>query len=317
MIQNIRRGSIPSAQKLNAICKALGLEFYIGAPRPGQEEMPGPQPGFAESGTVPLQRFIADDSKGWGRSVAEDRRIARPDHISDPEAFFVRADGATLVPVGVGHGDLCLVTPARPPQPGDIVWVRGVDGRTGIKSLTAMGDTFVDLRGWLPEQDGTQRPYVEQLLRSYVEEVFPVADILTPAAEEDELATIRLHPIQNKVAAEQGGLATIALPLAWFSKRQMLPDDAVLIAVHDDAMQPVLCPGSRVLVDKRQTTAEPGKLFAVRLRREIVVRWLECPNRETLILSCSNPVAPSMILQGSELSEAEILGQVIWFGSEL
>jgi len=33
LIQNLRRGKPPNSRTLNALCDALGLEFYIGPPR--------------------------------------------------------------------------------------------------------------------------------------------------------------------------------------------------------------------------------------------------------------------------------------------
>ena len=36
LIRNIRRGQVPSVERLRALCEVLGLEFYVGAPRDAQ-----------------------------------------------------------------------------------------------------------------------------------------------------------------------------------------------------------------------------------------------------------------------------------------
>ncbi|MCP5073941.1 MAG: LexA family transcriptional regulator [Rhodobacteraceae bacterium] len=345
VIQNIRRGSIPSAQKLNAICDALGLEFYIGNQR---TEVPPKydRAGFAEAGTLPLQGFTSSNPQGWGRSRPEGNRIAKPEGWNDRNAFYVRADGHSMIPEGIAPGQLCLVSPARPPKPGDHVWVKDKSGRTAIKMLVSLNEKDICLRGWLPEQNGQQSPYDEHLLRDYVAELSAIVDVFdnteslsraqvepdskfsdqmgdpdsrfaSTSPEQEDYVIVSLHAAQAAADLDNRPLTGLALPNSWFKEKQMSPQNAALIVVQDDDMSPTLAMGSVALVDLSRVTPVGGPLFSVRLDGSVRVVRLEQPDPATLIVAFDNPACASRVLTGSDIGSVGVLGQVIWAGSDL
>jgi transcriptional regulator with XRE-family HTH domain len=79
VIQAIKRGSSPSALKLEAICNALGLEFYVGPARPLQSKISElnssvPKPNVDDFAFV--QRFDVKLSAGPGANGDNSRPLA-------------------------------------------------------------------------------------------------------------------------------------------------------------------------------------------------------------------------------------------------
>ena len=79
-IRNIRRGSFPRIETLEAICGALGLEIYIGPPRPENlNQLPidaetggGSTPGSSLAQNLYVGRFNTDSASGLARFTAVD-----------------------------------------------------------------------------------------------------------------------------------------------------------------------------------------------------------------------------------------------------
>ncbi len=337
VIQNLRRGSIPSAQKLKAICDALGLEFYIGDPRDQAVVESVVTYGFSEIGTLPLHGFVSSDDRGWGHAEFDGEKLAGPSDLQDQDAFYVQMGGESMRPDGIEQGALCLISPAVPPQSGAQVWIKDQNGRTAIKRLTNLTDDTVFLRGWLPAKGGAQAPYDERVLRAYVTELYPVVLVSqhdklssndTPEPHQntagkgvvpdtdDGLVTIGLHNLQRSRHAGNATLVSLAFPNNWIRQKRTSGDRLSLVLVQGEDMSPTLAANSVVLIDQGRTSPVRGALFAICLEGKVRVVRLEQPNRSTLIISGDNPAAASRVLVGAEIQAAEVLGQVIWAGRD-
>lgn len=132
--QALRRGSSPSADKLEALCGALGLEFYFGPERTGTTQV-GPSGhgvlAFHEDyESVPL--VDAELSAGPGSVNYEDMVVAdlmfrrdwlRRLGVKSEDARLARVRGESMLPL-LHDGDLVLIDtsnrtiPLRPRKPG-------------------------------------------------------------------------------------------------------------------------------------------------------------------------------------------------------
>ncbi|MEL6693269.1 MAG: S24 family peptidase [Pseudomonadota bacterium] len=117
-LQNVIAGRMPSLEKASAICDALGLELYLGPPRPTGDEL------FVDPATAGLEmirRYDVEASAGAGHAVlspAELEPLAfRRDWlvkrgITPANAVLITARGSSMEPI-ISDGDLVMVDTAR------------------------------------------------------------------------------------------------------------------------------------------------------------------------------------------------------------
>lgn len=94
--------------------------------------------------------------------------------LDDPEAFAVLATGSSLWPEGVRHGFLCFCAPSYTRKRGDIVFIERHDRTAALKRLVSEDAEWVVVEGWFPPEEGTQRPFREELKRAYLRRLAPV-----------------------------------------------------------------------------------------------------------------------------------------------
>ncbi len=177
-IRSLKRGLDLRGSTLQALCRELNLEFYVGPPR-------GDLPRAASGGPAPpFDTFSAEIDlpvRGWAKCSLfghlEDEQtfsdLPMPVGIRerDAEAFYAIAAGPSMVPEGIGPGDYCLVSPNTPLAAGMRVWLKDRQGRACIKRLLAEDGASYSLRGWQPPDDrGRQAAYDDQWMKSSVAE---------------------------------------------------------------------------------------------------------------------------------------------------
>ena len=123
MIRDMRRGHVPSVERLRSLCEVLGLEFYVGPPRWRRAEDGGALPDVPlrslERSARDLVRLTLD---AGGDPIPEDLRpvllARRPDEAraarQDPPAMGPTVDDADL---DTGHRSM-TVDPGRAPVGG-------------------------------------------------------------------------------------------------------------------------------------------------------------------------------------------------------
>ncbi|WP_419737920.1 S24 family peptidase [Ruegeria sp.] len=184
----MRRGSSPTAETLSALCRALGLEFYIGPPRDGAPVGLPRAPNWSAftEATLPHRGLATCSVQGWSKSQPLRDPLPRPEDIMDDDAFWVSATGQSMIPEGIDGGCVCLVSPGREVRDGDRVWILDFQGRAAIKRLVEKTETgSLKLRGWLPKRDGEQQSFDEERLPAGIREVYPVVAVFRgkPGAE--------------------------------------------------------------------------------------------------------------------------------------
>ena len=190
-IQSLRRGNSPTAETLGTLCRALGLEFYIGPPRgsadPDSPDTPA-RPAWSRftDSTLPQHGIAKCGVQGWGKDQPEREPLPRPEDIMDEQAFWVTASGQSMIPEGIDGGAICLVSPGTEARDGDRVWILDHQGGAAIKRLIRRDSKgHLHLRGWMPKQDGQQKSFDEQRLPAGVRKVHPVVAVFRgrPGAE--------------------------------------------------------------------------------------------------------------------------------------
>jgi len=161
VIQAIKRGSSPSAHKLEAICNALGLEFYVGRKRSDGETQSS---GNQEGGEVPsdfvfVERFDVSLSAGPGTSGENAKKLApvafrldwmREKRLAPEKCVVCGVRGNSMEPL-LFDGDLVLLDRRQTdPRDGQIYGVVDIEGDTRIKRIELIDDGLL-LRSENPE----------------------------------------------------------------------------------------------------------------------------------------------------------------------
>jgi Predicted transcriptional regulator len=103
---------------------------------------------------------------------------------------------------------------------------------------------------------------------------------------------------------------THAFPRQWLS-RMGNPEQMVFLDVVGSSMEPSICDGDMVLVDRAGTRANPHGIFAVGFEDTLYIKRVE-PRNGAVILHSDNPDYSDIEISGDELESFRILGKVIW-----
>lgn len=155
-LQNLKKGSSPSVERIEALAKALGLEFYLGAPRETGPieiaEIDGEQ--FA-----PIRRFDAELSAGNGAEngnvhVSEILAFRRDWltrlHVSPSNACLVKVRGESMQPT-LHDGDLVLIDQSKTKIRSGRIYAFNDGGHSKVKRLDCMDDHTLIIRSDNPQ----------------------------------------------------------------------------------------------------------------------------------------------------------------------
>ena len=340
-IQNIKRGSLPSADKLQALAQALGLEFYFGHKRIGNKQ---PLSDFSGD-MIPHHGLAKCSVQGWGKDQPNRDPLPRPTMIHDPDAFYVSAIGQSMMPDGIHSGDYCLVSPALEIRAEDRIWIMDRGGRTSIKRLTAIDEDFLHLHGWMPIKDGMQANFTDKLSVNYIERAHPVIAVyrgkpgspysvvipdtmhtephqIPTTIEHDEFAVVRLLDVQlsageGRVTWDETPTSALGFPKQWMRQKGIDPSAASLVWVSGDSMEPTLRAGSMVMINHNRTEPSGRRIYAFRLGDDLRVKRLEILADGQILISSDNPDRPTELISHPKAEQLEIIGEVVWVGSQI
>ena len=176
-IRSVLNGHIPRLNRAEQICRALGLELYIGPSRDVQVEADGAEPSrpltrLDPSVQLPV-RVLSPPSPGVHLTESEeaDRTRPAPVDLDDPQAFYVSCHGDSMVPAGIGSADFCLVSPCAKLEPGQRIWLRDRKGREGLRWLIRLTAATYEVAAWeTPKPNGHQDLVPERWERKNVDD---------------------------------------------------------------------------------------------------------------------------------------------------
>lgn len=331
-IRGIERGHEPGAFKLLNVCRALGLEFYVGKPRrPPIAETSPARPSLLESecsGTVGAYvtrltdgletrgaRFSALGCAWFGAGVLTDLEL-------DPElcrAVEVLDDSmAPLFP----RASVAL-TDLRRTEPRDGgIFLLGPETRPTLRRLVR------DERSWRVE---TEAPGWESRPLAVADEILGEArwrSMALPPAAPVAKRPRRRGPAVKVTAMETENLRPWAVPwrgaltpdapleagtelVSWFEVGFLRalgidPLNAEVVKVTDHRMAPLLWPGAVVLVDRRRTARRDGAIVELMSERGAVLR--RCVRRGRRWRVASGPHRAERPFRATDY----VIGEAVW-----
>ncbi|MCY3843298.1 MAG: helix-turn-helix transcriptional regulator [Acidobacteria bacterium] len=167
-IRSVLNGHVPRLNRVEQICRALGLELYIGPPRDVQVEADGAEPSrpltrFDSSVQLPV-RMLSPPSPEVCLMESEEADQTRPAPVDldDPQAFYALFHGYSMVPTGIGPADFCLVSPCAKLEPGQRIWLRDRKGREGLRWLIRLTATTYEVAAWQPPKPNGHQDLVPE-----------------------------------------------------------------------------------------------------------------------------------------------------------
>ena len=176
-IRSVLNGHAPRLKRVEEICRALGLELYIGPPRDVQFEADGTELSrsltrFDTSVQLPV-RMLSQPAPDAYLMESEEDYLTRPApvNLDDPQAFYAVLHGYSMVPSGIGPADFCLVSPCAKLESGQRIWLRDRKGREGLRWLIGLTATTYELAAWQPPKaNGHQDLFAERWERQDVDD---------------------------------------------------------------------------------------------------------------------------------------------------
>ena len=342
-----KRYSVETLEKLAGV---LDLELYFGPPRdtPAPPASIPAHSTFSETETLPRHGFAKCGIDGWGKEVGDTDPLPRPLDVDDTAAFYVRASGRSMIPEGIDGGTTCLVSPAQEAKEGDRVWLKDKGGKTAIKRLVKYTDKGAILRGWQPIRDEKQESFDQEVFFNWIDLIYPVIAVykgrvgsedarlipdprlavdtaaapaspaVHPATLNDEdFALIHLHDVQasagpGKMALDGEVVSSLAFPRIWLRHNGINANNASLIFVGGNSMEPTFKDGSIVLINQNRTRLMPRRIYAFRDGDELYIKRLEKLDAG-LIIHSDNPDYETRILTSQyDLEQITLIGEVVW-----
>ncbi|GAB6038417.1 S24 family peptidase [Fundidesulfovibrio butyratiphilus] len=103
---------------------------------------------------------------------------------------------------------------------------------------------------------------------------------------------------------------------AWLKRKGQI-SQMRLMRVTGDSMEPILRDEDVVLIDLSQTEIYTGKIYAVGIDEEIVVKRLDKKPGKLVLVSDNRQFYPPLEVELVEESNVRVLGRVIWMGREV
>ena len=126
--------------------------------------------------SIPNKGLARCGITGWYNKF-ESEDLPAPANLDDPDAFYVNAIGHSMMPEGINPGTFCLVSPAKPVEIGDRVWIEDIQDTVSIKRLLDIDDKSYHLRGWLPPDKGKQTNFDDQRFFIGVKQIAPIISV--------------------------------------------------------------------------------------------------------------------------------------------
>lgn len=102
----------------------------------------------------------------------------------------------------------------------------------------------------------------------------------------------------------------------FLSTAHICANHAVMLDVLGSSMEPLIRDKDTILVDESKTTLKDGEIFLVGLEEELLVKRVQKTLRGWILRS-ENKEVSDIPVEGAELDQFRVYGQVRWFGRVL
>ena len=176
-IRSVLNGHVPRLNRVEQICRAIGLELYIGPPRDVQVDADDAEPSrpltrFDPRVQLPVRVLLPPAPDVYlMKSEEADQTKPAPVDLDDPQAFYALLHGHSMVPTGIGPADFCLVSPCAKLDPGQRIWLRDRKGCEGLRWLLRLTAATYEVAAWQPPKpNGHQDLVAERWERTGVDD---------------------------------------------------------------------------------------------------------------------------------------------------
>lgn len=117
-----------------------------------------------------------DGQSGWYDEIKY--KIKSSDEINDTEAFAVIISDNMMKNEGIKESDICIFSPNRNANRGDIVYIRKTDSKTSLKIYIREDSLWHYTKGYiLPENSSKPASFYEQIKKSETQQICPLVSI--------------------------------------------------------------------------------------------------------------------------------------------
>lgn len=110
----------------------------------------------------------------------------------------------------------------------------------------------------------------------------------------------------------------LIFPTLWITHYALQRRNLAVFEAADDRMQPRICPGDTVLIDRGQINGQDRKPYLLRYNRELRVQRLSYRYDGALMLQSLNPSYSDEIIPAEALNgQVEIVGRVVWSAGDI
>lgn len=97
----------------------------------------------------------------------------------------------------------------------------------------------------------------------------------------------------------------------------MHPSELALFLVVGDSMEPTICQGDIILINREKTNPSSDSIFLIRQDNNLLVKRLQpIPGNAVMVISDNRMYHQYQVVL-TESADFQILGQVVWFGRKL
>ena len=101
----------------------------------------------------------------------------------------------------------------------------------------------------------------------------------------------------------------------WLARRGLSPANLAVISVRGDSMEPKLCSGDLILIDRAQRQIADGLAFVVRLGTDLLVKHVQRLGPDSISLISANKLYPpreiALSALGDQAGQIEVVGRVV------
>ena len=296
-IKRILKGHKPSAERLGLICRALGLEFYI-----------GPHRGLSRS----RSEHPASEIDGPDRLISEvGESPGRPYNVTwlDLLGSVTDARTAELLARLVDRWETATQV-ERDQLEGAIVAILDLAGAKKVSELRAHSSPGANLT------ESTENFTRELKLEDGAALAHPFI-----SAKQPDLPGSRPVPVFGvEIAAGGGVLANEPTPVEgylaferqWLDRRGLDATQCLVVSVRGESMEPTLPAGTLILVDQARRKRHEGRVYVVRSDPEdtLVVKRAGRSGGKWMLVS-DNPDSEWSPVPWPKTG-TKVLGEVVW-----
>ena len=161
-VRNIRRGSHPRVDTVEALCKVLDLDVRIspGPLRPKEDDGVAalPPTEFSDALELPVFELTRGSKGGYLRRSKDGAQAPAPVDMRDGGAFYLRMPDYSMAPARIGQSDYCLVSPHGQLEVDRRGWFRGPKGHETVNWVMRISAAGYDLGAWGLDERNRERP---------------------------------------------------------------------------------------------------------------------------------------------------------------